>query len=51
MKLNIELSQKNIERTVYLLIIIGLVIYGLKDSEAAVNLITAVKEAFTVLLL
>jgi hypothetical protein len=46
----IKFTQKNLERAVYILIIITLVIYGLKNSEAATALITAVKEAFSILL-
>lgn len=38
-----------LERIVYVLIIIALVIYGLKDSAAAETMIRAVKEAFTIL--
>jgi hypothetical protein len=48
MKINI--SRKTIERTIYILIIITLVAYGFKDSEAAATLIHAVKEAFSILL-
>ena len=45
-----KFTQKNLERAVYILIIIALVIYGLKNSEAAATLITALKEAFSILL-
>lgn len=48
MKINI--SRRTAERLVYILIIILLVIYGLKDSEVAVRMIHAVSEAFTVIL-
>jgi hypothetical protein len=44
------LSRKTVERAVYILLIILLVIYGLKDSEAAAVLINAVREAFSILL-
>lgn len=47
MKINID--RKTIERFIYILIIIGLVIYGLKDSEVAVALINAVIQAFSIL--
>lgn len=37
------------ERVVYLILIIVLAFYGLKDSESAVKLIKAITEAFSVL--
>ncbi|MDR2626477.1 MAG: hypothetical protein LBC40_00395 [Dysgonamonadaceae bacterium] len=46
----IKYTQKNVERAIYILLIIVLVFYGLKNSEAAVALITAVKEAFSILI-
>ncbi len=46
----IKISRRTIERTIYILIIIGLTIYGLRDTEVAVKLIKAVMEAFTILL-
>jgi hypothetical protein len=46
----IKFTQKNIERTVYILIIIALSIYGLKDSDAAAKLIIALKDAFSILI-
>lgn len=45
----IKISRKTAERAIYILIIIGLVIYGLKDTEVAVKLIKSVIEAFTIL--
>jgi hypothetical protein len=45
-----DITPKMIERAVYILIIIGLVIYGLKDTEVAVRLIKAVIEAFSILI-
>lgn len=45
-----KITRKGFERTVYLIIIIGLTIYGVKDSDAAVKLIEAVYQAFTLLL-
>jgi hypothetical protein len=45
-----DITPKMIERAVYILIITGLVIYGLKDTEVAVRLIKAVIEAFSILL-
>jgi len=47
--MKIKLTRKNVERGIYILIIIALVIYGFKDSEAASKLILAVKEAFSIL--
>ncbi len=41
---------KAIERGIYIILICGLVIYGIKDSDAAVKLIQAVHQAFTLLL-
>lgn len=38
------------ERTIYLILIVVLAIYGLKDSETAVSLINAIKDAFSILL-
>ena len=48
--MKIKIKRKNVERGIYILIIIFLVIYGLWDSEAAAKLILAVKEAFSILL-
>lgn len=38
------------ERTIYLVLIVVLAIYGLINSEAAVSLIIAIKDAFSILL-
>lgn len=38
-----------VERTVYLILIIMLVLYGIRNTEAAVGLIEAIKDAFTIL--
>jgi hypothetical protein len=46
----VKFTQKNMERAVYILLIIVLVIYGLKDSDAAATLMNAVKEAFSILI-
>lgn len=51
MKKKINITRKTAERIVYILIVIALVIYGLKDSVAAEMLILAVKDAFTILIL
>ncbi len=48
MKTNI--SRRTAERLIYILIIIFLVIYGLRDSEVAARMIHAVSEAFTLIL-
>ena len=48
MKLNI--NRKDVERAVYVLLIILLVLYGMKDSDAAERLIRSVADAFTILL-
>jgi hypothetical protein len=48
--MKIKPTRKDIEKAVYILILIALVIYGFKDSEAAAALIHAVKEAFSILL-
>ncbi|MCS2956829.1 hypothetical protein NXX53_06010 [Bacteroides salyersiae] len=46
-----KLSRKTIERTIYIVLIVALVVYGmLKDSEAAANLLKAITEAFTLLI-
>lgn len=46
-----KISRKTAERIVYIILIIGLVLYGVfKDSTAAEGLIRAVKEAFTILI-
>lgn len=49
MKKKTKIKRSTIERAIYILIVIGLVIYGLKDSEVAVKLIHAVMEAFLIL--
>lgn len=38
------------ERTIYLVLIVVLAIYGLINSEVAVSLIIAIKDAFSILL-
>lgn len=44
-----KIDRKTIERGVYIALIIGLVIYGLKETDVAVKLIHAVIEAFSIL--
>nr|DAI00558.1 MAG TPA: hypothetical protein [Caudoviricetes sp.] len=48
MKLNIK--RKEMERSIYILLIIGLTLYGLKDSETAERLIRSLSEAFSILI-
>lgn len=46
-----KISRRNMERIVYVLLIIVLVIFGMfKDSGAAEVLIQAVKDAFSILI-
>lgn len=46
-----KISRRNMERIVYILLIVVLVIFGiLKDSGAAEVLIRAVKDAFSILI-
>lgn len=45
-----KITPAAVERTIYVILIVALAIYGLKDSEAAVSLITAIKDAFSILL-
>ena len=47
-----KITRKAVERTVYIILIVVLVIYGLRDTEfaeSATKLIHAVYEAFTIL--
>lgn len=47
----IKISRQTAERVIYIIIIVGLVIFGVfKDSTAAESLIRAVKEAFSILI-
>lgn len=47
----IRISRPTAERLIYITLIVGLVLFGVfKDSEAAGNLIRAVKEAFSILI-
>ncbi len=45
-----KITRGAVERTIYLIIIVGLTVWGLWHSEAAVGLINAVKEAFSLLI-
>jgi len=42
-------NREKVERWVYMVVIVLLALYGLRDSEAAVRLIEAVKGAFLIL--
>jgi hypothetical protein len=44
------ITRADIERTIYLVLVVGLTVWGLWHSEAAVGLIGAVREAFSILL-
>lgn len=44
-----KIKPSTLERTIYMLIVVVLVIYGLKDSQTAIKLIHAVMEAFSIL--
>lgn len=44
-----KLDRRKVQWAIYLILIIGLVIYGMKDSEAAERLIRAITDAFTIL--
>lgn len=44
-----KITRPAVERIIYLILIIVLVIYGVWNTEAAVSLIEAIKDAFTVL--
>ena len=44
-----KVTHRQVERTIYLVLIVLLALYGFRDSEAAVNLIGAVKDAFLLL--
>lgn len=46
-----KLSRETIERTVYMVLIILLVLYGFKDSVAAEMLLRALKDAFSILII
>lgn len=45
-----KITRADLERTIYIIMIVVLAIYGLRHSEAAVNLINALKDAFSLLL-
>ncbi|MBF0575520.1 hypothetical protein [Dysgonomonas sp. GY617] len=49
MKKKTKIKRSTVERAIYILIVTGLVIYGLKDSEVSVKLIHATMEAFSIL--
>lgn len=43
------LNQKSIERGIFIILIVFLALYGMKDSDAAEKLIRALTDAFTLL--
>ena len=42
-------NKKNIERGIFIILIVLLILYGMKDSDAAEKLIRALTDAFTLL--
>jgi hypothetical protein len=45
-----KITRGAVERTIYLILIVALSVWGLRHSEAAIGLINAIKEAFSLLL-
>lgn len=43
-------SRRTVERAVYLVLIVLMALYGLVNSEAAVSLLGAIKDAFSLLI-
>lgn len=48
--MKLKIDRRNAERSLYIVIIIGLVIYGLWDSDTSEKLINAVCTAFSILI-
>lgn len=48
--MKLKVDRKNVERGIYVGLIIGLVIYGFWDSDNAEKLINAVCNAFSILI-
>lgn len=48
-KMKMKLDRRKVQWAVYLILLIGLVIYGLQDSEGAERLIRAITDAFAIL--
>lgn len=46
----ISISRKTVERLIYIIAILGLAVYGLKDSEVATKMIESVSNAFSVII-
>lgn len=46
----LKITWKTFERAIYILLIIALLLYGLKDSDTAAKLINALKDAFSILI-
>ena len=47
--MKMKLDRRKVQWAVYLALLVGLVIYGLRDSEGAERLIRAITDAFAVL--
>lgn len=47
--MKMKLDRRKVQWAVYLILLVGLVIYGLWDSEGAERLIRAITDAFAIL--
>lgn len=45
-----KITRAAMERTIYVILIVAFAIYGFKNYQAAVSLINAIKDAFSILL-
>ncbi|MCE8873662.1 hypothetical protein K0F93_06320 [Bacteroides ovatus] len=48
-KMKMKLDRRKVQWAVYLILLVGLVVYGLRDSEGAERLIRAITDAFAIL--
>lgn len=48
-KMKIKVDYRKIQWIVYMMLLVGLVLYGLEDSQAAEGLIRAITDAFAIL--
>lgn len=48
-KMRMKVDYRKIQWIVYMILLVGLVFYGLKDSQAAEGLIRAITDAFAIL--
>lgn len=48
-KMRMKVDYRKIQWIVYMMLLVGLVFYGLKDSQAAEGLIRAITDAFAIL--